>query len=118
MEQAIVGLFTEIRRHKPSVIYIPNVEVWYATLAGTVAFVAFHTALRSIPPTDPVLVLGTADCDKHELPDGLLNEFFGFSHKNKMEITRPERVSLATCCLFALMLGCALTRLFSFFLCL
>ncbi|QUC18666.1 uncharacterized protein UV8b_02907 [Ustilaginoidea virens] len=91
MEQAIVGLFTEIRRHKPSVIYIPNVEVWYATLAGTVAFVAFHTALRSIPPTDPVLVLGTADCDKHELPDGLLNEFFGFSHKNKMEITRPER---------------------------
>lgn len=91
MEQVIVGLFTEIRRHKPSVIYIPNIDAWYATLARTVAFITFQTMLRSIPPTDPVLLLATADCDKSELPDGLLRDLFGFSRKNKMEITRPAK---------------------------
>ena len=49
MEQAIVGLFTEVRRHKPSVIYIPNIDVWYETLSGTVALVTFTTMLKSIP---------------------------------------------------------------------
>ncbi|KAG5999531.1 hypothetical protein E4U43_002013, partial [Claviceps pusilla] len=91
MEQVIVGLFTEIRRHKPSVIYIPNIDAWYATLAGTVAFITFQTMLRSIPATDPVLLLATADCEKDELPSGLLRDLFGFSSKNRMEIARPER---------------------------
>ncbi|KAG5924515.1 hypothetical protein E4U42_004618 [Claviceps africana] len=91
MEQVIVSLFTEIRRHKPSVIYIPNIDAWYATLAGTVAFVTFQTMLRSIPATDPVLLLATAECEKDELPGGLLRDLFGFSHKNRMEIARPER---------------------------
>lgn len=93
MEQVIVGLFTEIRRHKPSVIYIPNIDAWYQTLAGTVAFITFQTMLRSIPPTDPVLLLATAECDKGELPGGLVQDFFGFSRKNRMEIPRPDRVS-------------------------
>ncbi|KAK2600254.1 TAT-binding protein-like protein 7, AAA ATPase [Conoideocrella luteorostrata] len=91
MEQVIVGLFTEIRRHKPSVIYIPNIDAWYATLTNTVALITFQTMLRSIPPTDPVLVLATADCGKDELPDGLLCDLFGYSRKNRMEITRPEK---------------------------
>ncbi|KAG5976932.1 hypothetical protein E4U55_007149 [Claviceps digitariae] len=95
MEQVIVGLFTEIRRHKPSVIYIPNIDAWYATLAGTIAFITFQTMLRSIPATDPVLLLATADCEKEELPSGLLRDLFGFSQKNRMEIARPERKNRA-----------------------
>ncbi|KAI5465569.1 hypothetical protein BGZ63DRAFT_420125 [Mariannaea sp. PMI_226] len=93
MEQVIVGLFTEVRRHKPSVIYIPNIEAWYATLHGTIAFITFQTMLRSIPPTDPVILLATAECDKSEIPNELLRDLFGFSRKNRMEIPRPERVN-------------------------
>lgn len=95
MEQVIVGLFTEVRRHKPSVIYIPNVEAWYATLSGSIAYITFQTMLRSIPPTDPVLLLATAECAKDDLPSQLVHDLFGFSRKNRMEIPRPERVSLA-----------------------
>ncbi|KAG6003312.1 hypothetical protein E4U21_002200 [Claviceps maximensis] len=91
MEQVIVSLFTEIRRHKPSVIYIPNIDAWYTTLAGTVAFITFQTMLRSIPATDPVLLFATAECEKEELSSGLLRDLFGFSRKNRMEIARPER---------------------------
>lgn len=93
MEQVIVGLFTEVRRHKPSVIYIPNIEAWYATLHGTIALVTFQTMLRSIPPTDPILVLATAECEKGDLPKDLARDFFGFSRKNRMAIPRPQAVS-------------------------
>ncbi|PNY26959.1 Tat-binding-like protein 7 [Tolypocladium capitatum] len=93
MEQVIVGLFTEVRRHKPSVIYIPNIDAWYATLTGTVALITFQTMLKSIPPTDAVLLLATAECDKGELPSDLARDFFGYSRKNRMEISRPERVN-------------------------
>ncbi|GJN69012.1 hypothetical protein PLICBS_003058 [Purpureocillium lilacinum] len=91
MEQVIVGLFTEVRRHKPSVIYIPNIDAWYATLTGTVALITFQTMLKSIQPTDPVLLLATAECEKGGLPGELVRDFFGYARKNKMEIGRPER---------------------------
>ncbi|KAF4121196.1 AAA+-type ATPase, SpoVK/Ycf46/Vps4 family [Geosmithia morbida] len=89
MEQVIVSLFTEVRRHKPAVIFIPNIEAWYATLQGSIALVTFQTMLRSIPPTDPIIVLATAECERNEAPTDLLREFFGFSRKNRMEIPRP-----------------------------
>ncbi|RDA85795.1 hypothetical protein CP532_6303 [Ophiocordyceps camponoti-leonardi (nom. inval.)] len=93
LEQVIVSFFTEVRRHKPSVIFIANVDAWYAALAGTLAFVTFQTMLKSLPPTDPILLLATAECGKGELPLELTRELFGFSRKNRMEITRPERAN-------------------------
>ncbi|KAL7809941.1 hypothetical protein V8C26DRAFT_260438 [Trichoderma gracile] len=93
MEQVIVGLFTEARRHKPSVIFIPNIDTWYAVLDKTLALVTFRTMLKSLPPTDPVLLLATADCEKRDLPQDLVRDFFGYSSKNLMEIQRPERVN-------------------------
>ncbi|KAH6897280.1 hypothetical protein B0T10DRAFT_476535 [Thelonectria olida] len=93
MEQVIVGLFTEVRRHKPSVIYIPNVEAWYATLTGSIALITFQTMLRSIPPTDPILLLATAESDKSDIPDGLFRDLFGYSRKSRMEIPRPEQMN-------------------------
>ncbi|GFP52202.1 hypothetical protein ACSS6W_003771 [Trichoderma asperelloides] len=93
MEQVIVGLFTEVRRHKPSVIYIPNIDTWYAALTGTMALVTFRMMLKSIPPTDPVLLFATADCEKKHLPRELIQDFFGYSSKNQMEIQRPEKAN-------------------------
>ncbi|KAF5661543.1 26S proteasome subunit [Fusarium heterosporum] len=93
MEQVIVGLFTEVRRHKPSVIYIPNIEAWYTMLQGTLALVTFKTMLRSIPPSDPVLLLATAEGERNELPNELFTDFFGFSRKNQMKIEKPDEMS-------------------------
>ncbi|PTB64290.1 AAA-domain-containing protein [Trichoderma citrinoviride] len=93
MEQVIVALFTEVRRHKPSVIFIPNIDAWYAVLNNTLALVTFRTMLKSIPPTDPVLLFATADCEKKDLPQELVRDFFGYSSKNLMEIQKPERIN-------------------------
>jgi len=94
MEQVIVGKFTEIKRHKPSVIFIPNIETWYASLRDSLAMITFQSMLRAIPPTDPVLLLASAECDLEHLPAELLKDFFGYSRKNRIEIQRPDQVSV------------------------
>ncbi|PKS06850.1 hypothetical protein jhhlp_006926 [Lomentospora prolificans] len=91
MEQVIVGQFTEIKRHKPSVIFIPNIETWYVSLRDSLAMITFQTMLRAIPPTDPVLLLATSEREVEGLPRELLKDFFGYSRKNRIEIQRPEQ---------------------------
>ncbi|KAK8872778.1 AAA-domain-containing protein [Apiospora arundinis] len=89
-EQVIVALFTEVRRHKPSVIYIPNVDTWYHAMEGP-PITVFLAMLRSIQPTEPILVLGTADCELESLDPHLKRDLFGFSKGNCIEIARPSQ---------------------------
>jgi len=88
-EATVVQLFAEVKRHKPSVIYIPNVQTWYETVGQTVIS-TFLGLLRSVPPTDPILLLGVLEEDGEELDAGMLKNFFGFSKKNIYELKAPE----------------------------
>ncbi|KAK0711034.1 hypothetical protein B0H67DRAFT_491423 [Lasiosphaeris hirsuta] len=90
LEQVIVSLFTEIRRHKPSVIYIPNVDAWWSNL-NDLALSTFTTMLKNIPPADPVLLLGTSETAPESMDPDLLRELFGFSKKNRAFVERPNR---------------------------
>lgn len=92
-EQVLVGLFTEVKRHKPSIIFIPNVDTWYESLQRLpgAPITAFLSMLRSIPPTDPIMVLGTSESDMRNLSPDLKHDVFGFSRKNNMEIARPTK---------------------------
>ncbi|KAI9746699.1 MAG: hypothetical protein M1818_000413 [Claussenomyces sp. TS43310] len=91
-ETAIVQLFAEVKRHKPSVIYLPGIDTWYHTLSEAV-ITTFLGLLRAIPPTDPILVLGIADSEPKDLSHGMVREFFGFSKKNQYNIERPSRAA-------------------------
>ncbi len=88
-------LFKEVRRHKPSVIYIPNVDIWYETVSPSVIR-TFTGLLRSLPSSEPVLVLGTMEMmstEKTKPNATMLRDLFGFSSKNQYELTRPDEVS-------------------------
>lgn len=85
-------LFAEVKRHKPSVIYLPGVETWYHTLSEAV-ITTFLGLLRAIPPTDPVLVLGITDMPPDKVNPEMIRDLFGFSKKNTYVISRPSRVS-------------------------
>ena len=93
-EAVVVQLFTEVRRHKPSVIYIPNVDVWYQTV-GSAVISTFLSLLRTLTPADPVLLLGITECDDDSIDARMVKDLFGFSRKNQYEIPRPDRVSLS-----------------------
>ena len=87
----MVQLFTEVRRHKPSVIYMPNVDVWYRTIGDGVISTLLGL-LRSLSPTDPVLVLGILEGDHQDVDHQMLRDLFGFSKRNQFELTKPQRV--------------------------
>ena len=91
-EAAVVQLFTEVRRHKPAVIYIPNVDVWYRTV-GQAVISTFLGLLRTLSPTDPVLLLGILECPENEVDPHMIKDLFGYSRGNQYSIQRPERVS-------------------------
>jgi hypothetical protein len=91
MEQVIVSRFIEVKRHKPAVIFIPGVDVWWNSISDA-AITTFTSLLRSIPPSDPVLLLATTECTPELLAPEILKELFGFSKKNRAVVERPERV--------------------------
>lgn len=91
-ETAIVQLFAEVKRHKPSVIFLPSIDTWYHTLSPAV-ITTFVGLLRAIPPTDPVLVLGITDMPPEKVDQDMLRDLFGFSRNNRCTIGRPSKVS-------------------------
>ncbi len=90
----MVQLFTEVRRHKPSVIYVPNVDTWYGTV-GKPVISTFLSLLRTLAPTDPVLVLGIVECDERDIDQEMIKDLFSFSRKNQYDIPRPLMVSFS-----------------------
>lgn len=93
-EATLVQLFKEVRTHKPSVIYIPHVDVWYETVGQGVVSI-FTSLLRTMPANEPVLVLGTMEQhDDNDKPNpAMLKDLFGFSLKNQYELKRPNEES-------------------------
>jgi SpoVK/Ycf46/Vps4 family AAA+-type ATPase len=91
-EAAITQLFTEVRRHKPSVIYIPAVDVWYQTLPST-AIKTFKLLLRSVGANEPIMLLGVMELfDEKERPDKqMMMDLFSFSQNNEFQLQRPEK---------------------------
>ena len=89
-EATVIQLFTEVRRHKPSVIYIPNVDIWYRTV-GDAVISTFLGLLRTLAPTDPVLLLGILESEDQYVDSQMIKDLFGFSRKNLFEIGRPQR---------------------------
>ncbi|EPS26005.1 hypothetical protein PDE_00941 [Penicillium oxalicum 114-2] len=87
-EAAVIQLFAEVKRHKPSVIYIPNIQSWLETV-GPAVISTFMGLLRSIPPTDPVLLLGVLESTGDEVDVNLLHKLFGFSRKNLFDLHAP-----------------------------
>ncbi|KAK0623011.1 hypothetical protein B0T14DRAFT_452347 [Immersiella caudata] len=90
LEQVIVALFTEVRRHKPGVLFIPNVEIWWNSI-GESAITTFITMLQNIPPSDPILLLGTSDTLPEELDPEILRNLFPHSKKSRAVVERPDR---------------------------
>lgn len=91
-ETAIVQLFTEIKRHKPSVIFIPNVDVWYRTLPET-AIATFKGLLQSVSSNDRVLLFGISEQPADALDQELTRDLFGYSRRDRFELERADENS-------------------------
>ena len=92
-EAAVVQLFNEARRHKPSVIYIPNVDIWYATVSDSVIRL-LTGLLRTLAPNEPVLLLGIMELDPSESKPNsdLVRDLFSFSSQSHVKLEGPTSI--------------------------
>lgn len=90
-EQAIIQLFNEAKRHKPSVIYIPAVNIWYESLPEA-ALRMFHMMLRDIQANEPILLLGVMEQENENdrLNPRMMKDLFPYTSKNVYDLQRPD----------------------------
>ena len=53
-------VFREARRSSPSIVYLPNMDLWWETASEPLKSV-FKAAVSSLPPSKPLLILGTCE---------------------------------------------------------
>lgn len=89
VEASLIQLFVEARRHQPSIIYLPSLAVWSHTISDS-ARSTFAALLDSVPPSDPILVLGVAEDE--DVKDDVW-AWFGDDH-NGVELSPPTKVRI------------------------
>ncbi|KAL1925618.1 uncharacterized protein VTP21DRAFT_501 [Calcarisporiella thermophila] len=86
-EATCVQLFIEVKRQKPSVIFIPCLEKWRESISDAL-FNTFTTLLEDIPPHDPILLLSTSSCTFEELPEDV-QSWYKITSNSFFELKAP-----------------------------
>ncbi|KAG9017384.1 hypothetical protein FRB93_007498 [Tulasnella sp. JGI-2019a] len=87
-EAAIVQLFIEAKRHKPSIVYIPSIIGWCAAISET-ARTTVRAMLDSLSPTDPLLLLAVVDGEFSQLPRDV-RAWFGHNAQSRVLLSKPS----------------------------
>lgn len=88
LEAAVVQGFVEARKRQPSILFIPNIDIWSKTIPETV-ILTLSSLFRSLQSNERVLLLGVSDfLQDSEFSDGPISHL-GFS-RNTCYIQKPS----------------------------
>ncbi|EPS40028.1 hypothetical protein H072_6175 [Dactylellina haptotyla CBS 200.50] len=88
-EATLIQLFTELRRHKPSVLYIPDLENWFSAVSNDVLTTFMHL-VGSIGSSERILLLGMTSAEIEEVNVTVIRDLFGYSRKCRISILKPN----------------------------
>ncbi|XP_017667876.1 PREDICTED: ATPase family AAA domain-containing protein 2-like isoform X4 [Lepidothrix coronata] len=86
-DETCIQLMREAQRTAPSIIYIPQIPSWWATVGPTLKSV-FTTLLQNIPRFTPVLLLATSDVQYRDLPEEI-KALFNNEFEEVFKVLRP-----------------------------
>ncbi|NXQ43724.1 ATAD2 protein, partial [Catharus fuscescens] len=86
-DETCVQLMREAQRSAPSIIYVPQIPLWWETVGPTLRSV-FTTLLQSIPRFTPVLLLATSNVHLRDLPEEI-KVLFNNEYEEVFKIPRP-----------------------------
>lgn len=87
-ETAIIQSFIEARRHKPSIIFIPNIDIWFHAVSDS-SKATLSGLLRSVSSNERILLLGLSEAPYDDLdPD--LKYLFGLSDANHVDLEKAD----------------------------
>ncbi|XP_068664542.1 ATPase family AAA domain-containing protein At1g05910 [Aristolochia californica] len=84
-EEALVHIFGEARRTTPSILYLPQFQLWWETAHEQLKAVLL-TLLEELPSDFPILLLGTSSVPFSELEEEASSIF---AHRNVYQVERP-----------------------------
>lgn len=88
-EAAVIQLFTEAKRHKPSIIYMPDVSRWHDTISPT-TLSTFYSLVNSLLPSDPILILGVLEYPKTLEEDSITQAIFPLHDDDRFYLDEPK----------------------------
>ncbi|NWV31686.1 ATAD2 protein, partial [Grantiella picta] len=86
-EEICAQLIREAQRTAPSIIYIPQIPLWWEAIGPTLK-AGFTGLLNNIPYFAPVLLLATSDVPHEDLPDEI-RALFNADREEVFKIPRP-----------------------------
>ncbi|KAG0226619.1 hypothetical protein B0O80DRAFT_205300 [Mortierella sp. GBAus27b] len=86
-EAACVQFFVEVKRHSPSIIYIPHIDVWWSIMSDAVK-ATFSNLLDDLNPEDGILFLATSETPLSDLPI-TIKRWFISNVKGRVALSRP-----------------------------
>jgi SpoVK/Ycf46/Vps4 family AAA+-type ATPase len=89
-ELSIVQAFVEARRHQPSVIVIPSVDLWFEVLPP-LARATLAALLRLLRSSERVLLLGVAESAAEHLDAAISQTFHANVAANTIHLHNPSR---------------------------
>lgn len=87
-EAIVVQAFTEAKRHKPSVLFIPGLAQWANHVSESVRSTV-KSLLDGLSPSDPITLLAICDEPFSKLPRDI-RSWFGYLRDNRVEIESPR----------------------------
>lgn len=82
-EEALVHIFGEARRTTPSVLYLPQFQLWWETAHEQLKAVLM-TLLEELPSDSPILLLGTSSLSSENLDEDSIS-IFALRHVYQMD---------------------------------
>ncbi|KAF5195389.1 Atp-dependent zinc metalloprotease ftsh [Thalictrum thalictroides] len=86
-EEALVHIFGEARRTMPSILYLPQFQLWWETAHEQLKAVLL-TLLGELPSDSLIFLLGTSSVSIAELYEGISSIF---THRNVYEVEKPTK---------------------------
>ncbi|KZT51813.1 AAA-domain-containing protein [Calocera cornea HHB12733] len=86
-EAAVAQLFTEAKRHKPSILYIPGLVEWANAVSPTTR-ATLKSCLDGLSPSDPVLLLAIVEGPLRDVPADV-RSWFGVAIDNRIRLDKP-----------------------------
>ncbi|KAK6331606.1 hypothetical protein TWF718_002155 [Orbilia javanica] len=88
-EATLIQIFTELRRHKPSVLYIPDLENWFQAVSNDVLMTFLHL-VGSIGSSERILIVGITSAEIGDVSATIVRDLFGYSRKCRVAILTVE----------------------------
>ncbi|KAA1110887.1 hypothetical protein PGT21_033552 [Puccinia graminis f. sp. tritici] len=84
-----VQIFTEAKRHKPSLLYIPSLHHWQSSPILESVTRTVTSLLDELKASDPILLLAIVDCPFKDLSKDI-KSWFGVNRSNRVTLPSPD----------------------------